>query len=132
MKVLIVEDEDVLALVLEEKFQNEGYTVEIAKDGEAALMSADKFRPDIILLDLILPKKGGVDVLSELKDNVELKSTPVIVLSNLEGDEIIKKALDLGAEDYFVKTQHPIGEVLEKVEARLRDVGATSNKKNKA
>ena len=131
MKVLIVEDEDVLALVLEEKFQNEGYEVMIAKDGEAAQPMAGKFRPDIILLDLILPKKGGLEVLEDLKNDAELKLIPVIVLSNLDGDEVIKKALALGAEDYFVKTQHPIGEILEKVQEHIIDVGGTQHNKKK-
>ena len=115
MKILIVEDEDVLSLVLEEKFKNEGYEIMIAKDGGEAQPKAEKFKPDIILLDLILPKKGGLEVLESLKSNSELKQIPVIVLSNLEGDETIKKALSLGAVDYFVKTQHPIAEIVEKV-----------------
>jgi len=117
MKILIVEDEDVLSLVLEEKFKNEGYDVMIAKDGEEAQPKIEKFKPDVILLDLILPKKGGMEVLESIKSDSELKLIPVIVLSNLEGDEIIKSALSLGAVDYFVKTQHPIAEIVEKVEA---------------
>lgn len=115
MKILIVEDEDVLSLVLEEKFKNEGYEVMIASDGEQAKPKAQKFKPDVILLDLILPKKGGLDVLAELKVDPELKIVPVVVLSNLEGDETIKKALELGAIDYYVKTQHPIAEIVEKI-----------------
>ena len=115
MNILIVEDEDVLSSVLEEKFKNEGYDVMVAHDGEEAQPKAVKFKPDIILLDLILPKKLGLAVLEGLKSDAELKLIPVIVLSNLEGDETIKKALSLGAEDYFVKTQHPIAEIVEKV-----------------
>jgi len=117
MKILIVEDEDVLSLVLEEKFKDEGYQVMIAKDGEEAQPKMEKFKPDIVLLDLILPKKGGLEILESIKAKPELKATPVIVLSNLEGDETIKKALFLGAIDYFVKTQHPISEIVEKVGA---------------
>lgn len=115
MKILIVEDEDALSLVLEEKFRKEGYEVAIAKDGEEAESMAKKFKPHLILLDLVLPKKLGLDVLESLKSDSELKLIPVIVLSNLEGDESIKKALSLGAVDYFVKTQHPIGEIVERV-----------------
>jgi len=117
MKILIVEDEDVLALVLEEKFKKEGYDVMIAKDGQEVRFKAEKFKPSIILLDLILPKKSGLEVLESLKSDSELKLIPVIVLSNLEGDETIKKALTLGAADYFVKTQHPIAEIVEKIGA---------------
>ena len=122
MKILIVEDEDVLSLVLEEKFKNEGYEVMIAKDGQEAQPKAEKFKPNIILLDLILPKKGGLEVLEGLKASPEIKLTPVIVLSNLEGDETIKKALALGAADYFVKTQHPIAEIVEKVASFFTEV----------
>lgn len=117
MKILIVEDEDVLSLVLKEKFESEGYEVIIAKDGEEVQSKVERFKPNIILLDLILPKKGGLEVLENIKENPELKLIPVIVLSNLEGDETIKKALSLGAADYFVKTQHPIAEIVEKVSA---------------
>jgi DNA-binding response OmpR family regulator len=117
MKILIVEDEEVLSLVLGEKFNNEGYEIMIAKDGDEAQPKAKKFKPDVILLDLILPKKGGLDILEDFKKDSELKPIPVIVLSNLETDETIKKSLALGAIDYFVKTQHPIAEIVEKVNA---------------
>ena len=117
MKILIVEDEDVLSAVLEEKFKDVGYDVAVARDGEEAETMAAKFKPNLILLDLILPKKDGLAVLESLKSDSEMKLIPVVVLSNLEGDETIKKALFLGAEDYFVKTQHPLAEIVEKVEA---------------
>lgn len=120
MKILIVEDESALSLVLAEKFRDEGYIVEIVEDGEVVLEKTEQFRPSIILLDLILPKKYGLDVLQDLKNNPEFKSIPVIVLSNLEGDETIKKALLLGAVDYFVKTQHPVAEIVERVEKYIR------------
>ena len=134
MKILIVEDEDVLSLVLEEKFKSEGYNVEIAKDGEQAQPMVEKFKPDVILLDIILPKKGGLEVLESLKNDSDLKLIPVIVLSNLEGDESIKRALSLGAVDYFVKTQHPIAEIVERVEvlfAEPKASRATTNTKKK-
>jgi len=115
-KVLIVEDEEALSSIVKEEFKNQGYDAKIAKDGEEALKMAKSFRPNILLLDLILPKKGGLDVLKELKADDELKNIPVIVLSNLAEDESIKKALVLGATDYFVKTQHSIYEVIEKVQ----------------
>ncbi len=70
MKILIVEDEDVLALVLEEKFKNEGYDVMVAVDGGEAQSKAEKFKPDVILLDLILPKKSGLEVLESLKSEL--------------------------------------------------------------
>src|SRR3989344_6181112 len=118
-KVLIVEDEDILAKVLEEKFQDEKFEVAVAGDGELALELAKSFKPNVIILDLILPKKDGFDVLRDLKSHPELKQIPVVILSNLGQDEELKRGLALGAADYLVKTQHPIKEVVEKVKAQL-------------
>lgn len=115
MKILIVEDEESLAFVLKEKLEKEKFEIQIAKDGEVAMSLARSFRPEMILLDLILPKKDGFLVLKELKADPELRVIPVIVLSNLGEDENIKKAFALGAKDYFVKSQHPINEIIEKI-----------------
>jgi DNA-binding response OmpR family regulator len=119
MKILIIEDEEALALVLKEKFEVEGYSVSVAKNGEEGIDETRKWTPDIILLDLILPKKNGFEVLEILKGDPELRPIPVVVLSNLGEDENIKKAIYLGAADYFVKSQHPIKEVVEKVKFQL-------------
>ena len=119
MKILIVEDKKILSKVLEEKFKKENFNVSIAMDGEEVMSLAKKNNPDLILLDLILPKKSGFEVLGELKADPELKMIPVIVLSNLGQDEEIKNALSLGAVDYLVKTEHPINEVVEKVKQNL-------------
>lgn len=119
MKILIVEDEKVLSMVLEEKFKDEGFDTKVAADGEEAITFAASFSPDIILLDLILPKKDGFEVLKELKSDPKLQDITVIVLSNLGEDDEIKKALSLGATDYFVKVQHPMSEIVEKVKAYL-------------
>ncbi len=115
MKILIVEDEDVLRKVLQGKFEEEKFQVSVATDGESVLPLVKKIKPDIILLDLMLPKMDGLEVLSHLKDDPDIKSIPVIIMSNLDSDEKIKKGLSLGAVDYMVKTQHPINEVVEKV-----------------
>lgn len=115
MKILIVEDEEILLKVLQEKFEKEKFAVSVAMDGEVVLPIVRREHPDLILLDLILPKKNGFDVLTELKADPELKNIPVVALSNLGQDEDIKRALSLGATDYLVKTQHPINEVVEKV-----------------
>lgn len=117
MKILIVEDEKALAVVLGEKLEKLEHDVKIAEDGERAITLARSFKPEMILLDLILPKKDGFAVLKELKADHELSEVPVIVLSNLGEDDNIKRALSLGAKDYFVKSQHPINEIVEKIEA---------------
>jgi DNA-binding response OmpR family regulator len=119
MKVLIVEDEEALRKVLQEKIQDSGFEAYAAKDGDEGWNMAKSKNPDIILLDLVLPKRSGFDVLGMLKQDPELKDIPVIVLSNLSEDENLKKALAMGAEDYFVKVQHPINEIVEKIKDRL-------------
>lgn len=115
MKILIAEDEESLVKVFREKFEREKFTVEFVMSGDLVLASAKKFLPDIILLDIILPKKTGLVILKELKSEAELKHIPVMMISNLDGDEQIKESIRLGAVDYIVKSQHPINEVVEKV-----------------
>ena len=105
-KIVIVEDEEALARVLKEKFEGEEFVVELAMDGKVALPIIQKMRPDLVLLDLMLPKRDGIDVLKDIKADRDLENLPVIVLSNLDGDEDIKQAIALGAKDYFVKSQH--------------------------
>jgi DNA-binding response OmpR family regulator len=115
MKILIVEDEEVLAKVLEEKLAKSGDDVVIAADGETAVTAAESFRPDIIVLDLLLPKRNGFEVLQILKADQTLKAIPVIVVSNLGEGSDIKRALALGATDYYVKSEHPFNEIIEKI-----------------
>lgn len=119
MKILIAEDEKVLAKVLKDEFEEEGISVLLAENGKDALeiMKSKTNRPDAVLLDLLMPVMDGFAVLEEVsKDRVgSLRNIPIIVLSNLGQDEEIKRALNLGALDYFVKTQHPVLEVIEKV-----------------
>ena len=113
--VLIVEDEQFLTRVLKDNLEPEGFTVDFATNGEEAVERIKVDTPDLILLDLLMPKKDGFYVLEEVRKNPEWKNLPIIVLSNLGGDMEIKKALELGADDYFVKSQHPIEEVVQEV-----------------
>ena len=115
MKILVIEDEEVLAKVLQEKLEKSGYEIRVASDGEAGLAAAKSFEPNLIILDLLLPKKSGFEVLETLKANQSLSTTPVIVMSNLGEDTDIKRALSLGAVDYYVKSEHPINEIVEKI-----------------
>lgn len=113
--ILIVEDEDFLVRALKDNLESEGYDVSVARDGEEVFPVITKKKPDLILLDLLLPKKTGFDVLRELRANPEFKLTPVIILSNLGEDSEIKKAFELGANDYYVKAQHPLQEIIDKI-----------------
>ena len=115
MKILIAEDEDILARVLREKFEDENFTVEVVEDGSKVIPLVEKFMPDMILLDILLPKMNGIDILKKLKDDDDLKNIPVIIISNLDEDKKIKEGLEIGAVDYMVKSQHPINEVVELV-----------------
>src|SRR3989338_5816745 len=113
--ILIVEDEEFLVRALKDNFEAEGAQIAVASNGDDAMKLIRGARPDIILLDLLMPKRDGFFVLEELKRNPEWTLIPVIVLSNLGGGGEIKRALELGADDYFVKSQHPIEEVIERV-----------------
>lgn len=118
-KILIVEDEKALVEVLRDEFALHQFEVVVAMNGEDALRVLRTAKPDLMLLDLLLPKKNGFEVLEEMKADAELRDIPVIVLSNLGQDEDIKKSISLGAVDYFVKTQHPIKEIIQKVQQYL-------------
>jgi DNA-binding response OmpR family regulator len=114
-KILIVEDDEVLLKVLTDELKDAGFDVTVALDGETGLNKVQDERPDLVLLDLLLPKKSGFEVLEAMKEGSETRSVPVMILSMLGQDEDIKRGLKLGANDYIVKSQHAVGEVVEKV-----------------
>ena len=126
-KILIVEDEGFLVEALKDNLEAEGYKIEVAMNGEEAVEKIGEHKPDLILLDLLMPKKDGFYVIEEVKKNTEWKHIPIIVLSNIGGDTEIKKAIEMGADDYFVKSQHPIEEVIEKVKSSLEGNRKTKN-----
>jgi len=97
----------------------EGFQVSTAGDGEAGLMSAKELKPDLILLDLILPKMDGFKCLEKLKEDPIIKRIPVIILSNLGQDSDLKRGLEMGAEDYLIKTDYTVKQVGEKVKKIL-------------
>lgn len=118
--VLLVEDEKMLADMYATKFMMEGFDTHTAYDGQAGVTMASQVKPDIILLDIIMPKLDGFAVLKQLRQAEETKKTPVILLTNLGQDEDIKKGQKLGATDYFVKANHTPAEVVNKVRAVLK------------
>lgn len=115
MKVLLVEDDKFLRRVLEKKIINKGFEIFSAVDGEEALEKLILDKPDIILLDIILPKKSGFAFLENIKKDPNFKDIPVLILSNLGQDEDIKKGLELGAKEYFVKAKVSLDEVINKL-----------------
>lgn len=118
-KVVIVEDEKMLADMYTTKFAMEGFDADKANDGQAGFDLVKQVKPNIVLLDIIMPKIDGFAVLKMLKDDPELKAIPVILLSNLGQDEDVKKGKELGAADYFVKANHTPAEVVQKVKQVL-------------
>lgn len=114
-KVLIVEDDRFLLKILTMKFAAEGFEVASASDGEAGLKQLVSDPPDLLVLDLILPKMNGFEVLTEMKTNTTTKDIPVIVLSNLGQEEDIRRANELGAQEFLVKSNLSIMEVVGKV-----------------
>jgi DNA-binding response OmpR family regulator len=120
-KILFVEDEESLQRAFEDMLPANTYEVIKALNGELGVKSAREYKPDIILLDLILPKKDGFEVLEELKNDEETKNIPVIVLTNLEGSADIERALGLGATTYLVKANYTIDDLMSKIEKALDD-----------
>lgn len=119
-KILIVEDDKFLRELIVKKLTKEGYEVSEAIDGEEGIKKIKSEKPDLILLDLILPGIDGFEVLSKMKDDPLLSSTPVIILSNLGQKEDVEKGLKLGAIDYLIKAHFTPGEIIEKIRANLK------------
>lgn len=119
--ILFIEDESALQKTFGEILRQEGYKMISASDGEIGLKLAKGEKPDLILLDLILPKIHGFDVLKTLKENEETKKIPVIVLTNLEEIGDVEKVLELGATTYLVKASYSLEEVVQKIKKALGD-----------
>ncbi len=116
-KILIIEDETDLCEILEGEFREHGFEIKLVTEGGQMAFDAVKaFRPDLVLLDLLLPKMHGFEIIEELKSDTSSEHIPIVVLSNLDREEDIKKSLMLGAADYFVKSQHHLKDVIQKIE----------------
>ena len=120
-KILFIEDEPHLQKEVGEILTQEGFEVLSALDGEEGLELIKKEKPDLILLDLILPKKDGFEVLKEMKEDEDLKDIPVIVLTNLEGMSDVEKAMSLGATTYLVKANYELENVIAKIKKTLKE-----------
>jgi len=119
IKVLVAEDDKFLVKAFAVKLAKDGFDVIVAGNGNEAITEAKKNKPDIILLDLIMPQKNGFDALYELKQDEETKDIPVIITSNLSQEIDIKRGKDLGADDYLVKSDTPIQEIIAKIKQVL-------------
>ena len=112
--VLLVEDDTFLANIYKTKFDMEGFKVSVSENGEEGLADAKKKKPDIILLDILLPKMDGFTVLEKLKEASGVKDIPVILLTNLGQKDDVSKGLEMGAVDYLIKAHFKPSEVVEK------------------
>ncbi len=118
-KILFIEDEAILQKTFGEILEAKNFKMISALDGEIGIKLAKKEKPDLILLDLLMPRKNGFEVLKELKEDPETKDIPVIVLTNLERIEDVNKAVELGATTYLVKAHYTIEEVIDKIKKAL-------------
>ncbi len=114
IKVLVVEDEEIIGRALKSKLKND-FEITIAVDGEDGVAQAKAIKPNIIFLDLIMPKMSGFEVLEKLKRDDATSNIPVIILSNLDDSAYLKKAKDMGAFDYMVKTKTNLEEIKTKI-----------------
>ena len=115
-KVLLIEDDSLFVKMYQKKFAHEGIELEAAYDGEEGFEKAKKNKPSLIILDLMLPKMSGSEVLKKVRDDTELSSTPVIVLTNLSttADEV-NKTIELGVKETFLKTNVTPDQIVEAV-----------------
>lgn len=116
-KILLVEDDPFLYKVLSQRLSDEGFDVTVASDGQTAIDEVASFKPALVLLDLILPKKSGFEVLTEIRKNAASAKTPVVVLSNLGQQEDIDQIEKLGVLEYLVKADYSLSEMVKKIKA---------------
>ncbi|HEY4518880.1 MAG TPA: response regulator [Candidatus Paceibacterota bacterium] len=123
IKVALIEDEEVLLNVLKDKLEKEGFEVYPAADGEIGISVIKDKAPDIILLDIVMPKVDGFGVLKYLQNDEALSKIPVIIISNSGQPVEIDKALELGVSDYLVKAEFDPQEVIDKIHKQLKLIG---------
>lgn len=123
VKVLIVEDDSFLREICVKKLMKEGFTVFEAVDGEQSLKEIEQIKPDVVLLDIMLPAIDGFEVLSKIRSSKDqkIKKVPVIMLSNLGQEEDIRKAIDMGADSYLVKAHFTTDEIVNKIKKTLKE-----------
>ncbi len=118
--ILIVEDDLFLGEIYQKKFEMEGFKVSTANNGEKAVVDIKKKMPDVVLLDILLPKLDGFSVLEQVKADSSTKDIPVILLTNLGQQDDVQRGLEKGAADYLIKTHFKPSEVVDKVRKVLQ------------
>lgn len=118
-KILLIEDEEILIGLLQKKLTIEGYEVALARNGEEGLQKMRESKPNLVLLDIIMPKMGGFEVLEEMQKDKELRRIPVIIISNSGQPIELDRAKKFGVRDWLVKTEFDPQEVIEKVKKQI-------------
>jgi DNA-binding response OmpR family regulator len=117
--VLIVEDDAFMSEALEDKFSSADYEVFLANNGEEGLKMALEKKPSMIILDLVMPKMGGMEMLEKLRDDSWGKNVSVIILTNISEKDQLSKALDIGVDEFLIKTKTKIADVVKKADVIL-------------
>jgi len=118
-KILLIEDEKILAEMYRDKFTQAGFEVFLAFDAKGGLKLAEKEKPDLVVLDILLPKENGITFLSWLRKESETPLIPVVAFSNYDDPETKKQAFKLGVKDYLIKTNYTPQEIIEKIKGYL-------------
>ena len=117
--ILLIEDDNLLQRMYQDKFEKEGYKVNLAVDGEEGLVKMKEERPDLVVLDVMMPNMNGFEVLENMKECTDGANIPVVLLTNLSGEEDAKKGLEMGAVAYLIKSENTPDHIAAKIEEIL-------------
>ena len=118
-KILLIEDEELIINLLQKKITEQGYDLKIARNGEQGLELMKEIAPDLVLLDIIMPKKGGFEVLEEKQEDDSIKDIPVIIVSNSGQPVELDRAKELGVKDWLIKTNFNPDEIIDKIKKQI-------------
>ena len=119
-KILLIEDEKILAEMYQDRFVQAGFKVYSTSEAEKGLKLVKKEKPDLVVLDILLPRGNGIFFLQQIRKDPTISSTSIIVFSNFDDPETKKQALELGAKDYLIKTDYTPQEIIKKIKEYLR------------
>jgi CheY-like chemotaxis protein len=118
-KILIIEDEEIINELLAKKLTREGYEVFITRNGNEGMAAIKKEKPDLILLDIVMPEMDGFEVMEQIQKNEDIKNIPIIIISNSGQPVELEKAKKLGARDWLIKTEFDPQEVVDKIAKQI-------------
>jgi DNA-binding response OmpR family regulator len=118
-KILIIEDDRYISKMYQLKLSLDGFDVQVADNGRVGVDKVKEFLPDIVLTDILMPEMDGFEVIKTIKDDPELKTIPILIMSNLGQEDHIQKGLELGALGYIVKSQYTPSRVVDKIKEIL-------------